>query len=229
MFTTMTSHSPCLLLHHLLLFFSPVFPCRGHLLSTHVICQQPSTCCSADILPTATWLTPYSLPPCQQPHYLPLPYDTHCLPSTSPFAPQLRRAASAVYETCTLSRRHQARSRLPPCLDSSRKHHCSCSPHHGHELSSDCLEKRACDNAQCPRFDRLEFFQTGTGPCGRVCAVCLSRREHIFAKCNETKLWDSSPGSAWKNEQGQLVTANGLPLCFDWQVLQGCRSTSHPD
>ncbi|KAH8977565.1 hypothetical protein EDB92DRAFT_1778188, partial [Lactarius akahatsu] len=62
-----------------------------------------------------------------------------------------------------------------------------------------------------------------------VCAVCLGRHEHVFARCEGPKLWDGTAASARKNEQGKLVAADGHPLCFDWQVPRGCASSSHPD
>ncbi|KAF8952988.1 hypothetical protein BDZ97DRAFT_1629307, partial [Flammula alnicola] len=62
-----------------------------------------------------------------------------------------------------------------------------------------------------------------------VCAVCLGRHEHDFAKCNTPKLWDGQKGDARKNDQGRLVTADGLILCFDWQLPSGCSMSSHPE
>jgi hypothetical protein len=134
--------------------------------------------------------------------------------------------ASAAYESRTPSRHHRARSRSLPRAESSRKRRRSRSPQHNQESPSDHPEKRVREGS---RRTKQEFFQAGTGPRGGVCAVCLSRHEHTFAKCEEPKLWDGSPGATRKNEQGRLVTADGLPLCFDWQVPRGCKSTSHPD
>ena len=72
------------------------------------------------------------------------------------------------------------------------------------------------------------FFRSSTGsrPSG-ICAVCLGRSEHDFAKCNSSKLWDGRKGWARKNEQGRLATPEGLVLCFDWQLPKTCTSTAH--
>ncbi|KAH9062379.1 hypothetical protein EDB87DRAFT_1559208, partial [Lactarius vividus] len=61
------------------------------------------------------------------------------------------------------------------------------------------------------------------------CAIFLRRHEHTFAKCRAEKLWDGSANASRKNEQGRLVAADGLPLCFDWQVSRGCASASHSE
>ena len=151
---------------------------------------------------------------------------------------QIRRTANAALEASTPSRRHRergrgsggrARSRSPPGLESSRKRRRSHSPKYEQGSPSERREKRSRDSVQRPRRDRLEFFQSGTGPRGGACTVCLSRHKHTFSKCDGAKLWDGSTGSARKNEQGRLVAADGLPLCFDWQMPRGCASTSHLD
>ena len=159
----------------------------------------------------------------------PLPHPACCWTYTFAALPQLRRTASTVYNVRTPSRRQRVRSRSPSRGGPSRKRYRSRSPHSDQVSPSDRLEKRARDNSRHPRRDKPEFFQSGAGPRGGVCAVCLGRHEHTFARCEEAKLWDGSVGSARKNEQGRLVAASGFPLCFDWQVPRGCRSTSHPD
>ena len=151
---------------------------------------------------------------------------------------QIHRTANAALEASTPSQRHRerghgsggrARSRSPPGLESLRKRRRSRSPKYKQGSPLERREKRSRDGMQCPRRDRLEFFQFGAGPHGGACAVCLGHHEHTFLKCDGAKLWDGSAGSARKNEQGRLVAADGLPLCFDWQMPRGCASTSHLD
>lgn len=153
-------------------------------------------------------------------------------------ARQIRRTANAAFEASTPPRRNRehghrsrgrSRSRSPPRPESSRKRRRSRSPKYDRDSPSDRLEKRARDAPQRARRDKLEFFRSGAGPRGGVCAVCLGRHEHIFSRCEGARLWDGSDGAARKNEQGRLVAADGLPLCFDWQMPKGCASASHPD
>ena len=119
--------------------------------------------------------------------------------------------------------------KIPTYLLRFNKRHRSRSPKYEQGSPSERREKRSRDGVQRPRRDRLEFFQSGAGPRGGACAVCLGRHEHTFSKCDGAKLWDGSARSARKNEQGRLVAADGLPLCFDWQMPRGCTSTSHLD
>ena len=142
---------------------------------------------------------------------------------------QLRRMASAASESRGSSRRHRARSRSPPRAESSRRPRRSRSPPQGYSSPPDQRERRARENTRPPKRERSEVFQSGAGSRGRVCAVCLGRHEHPFAKCNDTKLWDGSASGARKNEQGRLVAADGFALCFDWQLPKGCGSTGHLD
>lgn len=136
--------------------------------------------------------------------------------------------ASATFEPRNSSRRPRARSRSLPRAEGSRRSRRSRSPPQGFESPPDRPEGRMRDNTRRVRHDRPEVFQSGTGSRGRVCAVCLGRHEHAFAKCDATKLWDGSATAARKTEQGRLVTTNSLPLCFDWQI-RGCGSASHPE
>ena len=188
-------------------------------------------------------ITPWS-PARPSPFAMPSP-PAIAAPSTAawwecpiPNTHQIRRTANAALEASTPSRRHRergrgsggrARSRSPPGLESSRKRCHSRSPKYEQGLPSEHREKRSHNGVQRPRRDRLEFFQSGAGPRGGACVVCLGCHEHTFLKCNGAKLWDGSAGSARKNEQGRLVAADGLPLCFDWQMPRGCVSTSHLD
>ena len=137
---------------------------------------------------------------------------------------QIRRRADAAFEAATPSRRrrergHESRYRSRSCspyrAESSRKRRRSPSPHDT-ESPSDCREKRSRISTTFAK--RSEFFQSGAGPRGGVCAACLGRHDHPFAKCEGAKLWDGTPSAARKNDQGRLVAMDGLPICFDWQV-----------
>ena len=66
----------------------------------------------------------------------------------------------------------------------------------------------------------------GSRPSG-VCAVCLGRHEHEFAKCNSSKLWNGTKAWARRNDQGRLATPDGFVLCFDWQLPKSCPSSAH--
>ncbi|KAH9001940.1 hypothetical protein EDB86DRAFT_2801368 [Lactarius hatsudake] len=110
--------------------------------------------------------------------------------------------------------------------ESSRKRYRSRSPPGS---SPDRPEKRSRGSPAHAKRGKPEFFPSGAGPRGGVCAVCLGRHEHVFTRCEGPKLWDGTTASARKNEQGKLVAADGYPLCFDWQVPRGCTSSSHPD
>ena len=134
--------------------------------------------------------------------------------------------ANASHEARASSRRQRPRSRSPPRTESVRRQHHSRSPTRHYESPPDCRERRTQDNG---RQVKNEVFQSSAGSHGGVCAVCLGRHDHMFTKCNNAKQWNGAPCTAQKNEQGRLVAANGLPLCFDWQVPRGCMSTSHPD
>ena len=148
--------------------------------------------------------------------------------------------AQAVFEssvTCTPSRHHRdwgneshgcAHSPSSPHTP-SRKRPRLRSLRSGRGSPADCPEKRSREGSRRAPRDKSEFFQTGAGLRGGVCAVCLGRHEHAFSRCEGIKLWDGSTGAAKKNEQGRLIAADGLPLCFDWQVPKGCTSASHPE
>ena len=73
------------------------------------------------------------------------------------------------------------------------------------------------------------FFQGGTAGRGTsACAVCLGHHEHEYAKCSASKLWNGGKVCVRRNEQGQLIFLDGLPVCFNFQTLAGCSDTSHP-
>ena len=204
--------------------------------------MPPITCHSTHLPQSPLPLPPANLPPATGsfPPCLPVP----CHPFSNPGTPavamttathQIRRTANTVYEASTPSRRNRERSHRSTCSrspvhgDSVRKRRRSRSPKYDPGLPSDRLEKRARENAQRTRREKLEFFCSSAGPRGGVCAVCLGCHEHSFSKCDSDKLWNGTDGSARKNEQGRLVAADGLPICFDWQVQKGCTSTSHLD
>jgi hypothetical protein len=72
------------------------------------------------------------------------------------------------------------------------------------------------------------FFHDSTAPHGSgVCTICLGCHKHNFSRCRSAKLWDGSKSEAWRSEQGCLVNHEGLAICFDWQLFQGCQSMSH--
>lgn len=120
----------------------------------------------------------------------------------------------------------RGRSPSPRRTESSRKRHRSRSPRGS---PPDRPEKRPRGTPARSRREKTEFFQAGAAPRGGVCAICLGRHEHVFARCDTPKLWDGTVAAARKNEDGRLVATDGFPLCFDWQVPRGCASTSHPD
>jgi hypothetical protein len=154
---------------------------------------------------------------------------------------QFRRATVAACESAMLrptSKRHRNRAdgfsprdrSNSPQAEPSRKRHRSPSPTNFRASSSrHQSERQPRSSSKRPRHDKAEFFQPGAGPRGGVCAACLGRHEHAFGKCEGHKLWDGSPGSARKSEQGKLVGADGLPLCYDWQLPRGCQSALHLD
>ncbi|KAF8164529.1 hypothetical protein BJ912DRAFT_808090, partial [Pholiota molesta] len=60
------------------------------------------------------------------------------------------------------------------------------------------------------------------------CAVCLGCKKHDVRRCKATRLWDDSGETYAERSGGNLVRRrDGHPLCFDWQITQGCRSRSH--
>lgn len=140
---------------------------------------------------------------------------------------QLCRNVRATQEPRPSSRRQPPRSRSQSRAEPLRRQRRSRSPR------MDTLPSRRDgqihDSSKRVKRDRPEVFQSGAASRGGVCAVCLGRHEHFFARCEETKLWNGSVASAQKNEQGRLVAANGQPLCFDWQLPRGCTSTTHTD
>ena len=188
------------------------------LLFANAICHS-SACCSLCHLQCAA-------PP-------PLPSISHrrCLSSLVQclFMPKIRRTANAAYKAttpkCNWGRGWESRDRLR-LHSPTRKHRHSPSPHQAW-LPIDHPEKRSRGSPRRARQDCPEFFQSGTGPHGGVCATCLSCHDHTYSKCDGVKLWDGSPGAAWKNEQGRLVADDGWPLCFNWQVPRGCSLSNH--
>ncbi|KAF8267698.1 hypothetical protein EI94DRAFT_1580251 [Lactarius quietus] len=171
--------------------------------------------------------------PCRPPPSLPLPVHTRASP-ISPFISghpphQLRRSTTSTFNSRNSVRCHHAHLRSPARAESSRKGHQSRSLNREQFSRQEHPEKCARDAPRYGQKEKPEFFQTGAGPRGGVCTACLGCHEHTYAKCEGLRLWDGSASATQKNEQGQLVAADGLPICFDWQILRGCSSTSHPD
>ena len=155
---------------------------------------------------------------------------TPCLfhPDVRRLHDQLRRMANVTSDNQGAAKRHHSCLRSPQREEYTSGHRCSRSPQQGYGPPVNRLERRPRDST-CPfKRSKPEVFQLGAAPRGGVCAVCLGRHEHSFTKCKDAKLWDGSASAAQKSE-GQLVVANGLPLCFDWQIPRGCASISHPD
>ena len=133
-------------------------------------------------------------------------------------------------QSCALSSSRscsRSRSHSPPC-------HCRC-----HYVSLECTSR---DSNMQGRYNRHttggkgkgrnanpSFFQGGTAGRGAsACAVCLGCHEHEYAKCSASKLWNGGKVCVQRNEQGQLVFLDGLPVCFNFQTLAGCSDQSHP-
>ena len=142
---------------------------------------------------------------------------------------QIRRMASAASDSRNSGRRNRGRLRSPSRADPRRRQRQSRSLLRRHGSPPERVERRGQDSNRALKRSRPEVFQSSTASCGGVCAVCLGCHDHSFAKCKEPKLWDGSANASRKGEQGVLVAANGLPLCFNWQIPRGCNSVSHPD
>ena len=137
--------------------------------------------------------------------------------------------ASAASDSRNSGRRNRGRSHSPSRADPRRRQRQSHSPLRRHGSPPERVERRRQDSNCALKRSRPEVFQSGAASRGGFCVVCLGRHDHSFAKCEEPKLWDGSANASRKGEQGVLVAANGLPLCFDWQIPRGCNSVSHPD
>ena len=182
---------------------------------------SPATCISC--------YAPLPFAPCPLPCvHLMIPPTSYAPCCSRPACCQLRRANSS-RDAWPSSRRYRACSSSPSWGDPPRRRPRSRSPYQDREPGSDRLDKHSRDSARRPKRVKSEFFQPSAGSHGGVCAACLGRHKHNFSKCEEPRLWDGSASSSRKNEHGRLVAANGLPLCFDWQVPRGCASSSHPE
>ena len=140
---------------------------------------------------------------------------------------ELCRNIKATQEPRFASVRQTPRAHSQSQAEPLRRQHHSHSPHT--DALPSCREGYTCDSSRRVKRDKPEVFQSGTGSRGRVCAVCLGRHEHFFAKCEETRLWNGSAAAAQKNKQGHFAAVNSQHLCFDWQLPRGCASTSHTD
>ncbi|KAG2366477.1 hypothetical protein BDR07DRAFT_1274506, partial [Suillus spraguei] len=60
-----------------------------------------------------------------------------------------------------------------------------------------------------------------------ACALCLGRFAHNVHRCKSEFLWDSkTPTFCCWNTEGQLVNAQGMQLCYDWQRPNSCLNSS---
>ena len=165
-----------------------------------------------------SWYIPFAITSCFH-HTLLLT----CCPLWS-LSNQMQKMTNATVDMWAQPSHYCPRSRSPPHAGTSRRQH------HSHSPRSRKWQPKQMDRCMQDNMWHIkaEVFQPGAGPRGRVCAVCLSRHDHAFTKCDNAKLRDGSLSSAQK-ESGRLVSTNGLLLCFNWQVPRGCRSTGHSD
>lgn len=84
---------------------------------------------------------------------------------------------------------NRLRSASPTRAGSSRGSHRSCSPPtKGESPPRRHTESRTRDHGGRFRKDRGEFFRSSADSRGEVCAACLGRHEHTFAKCDGHRL-----------------------------------------
>ena len=108
-----------------------------------------------------------------------------------------------------------------------RRRHAS--TEHSRRSPNPRCSQRGSNNKARGKGGDQSFFQGGTAARGgSACAVCLGRHEHKYAKCSATKLWNGGKTCVRRNEQGRLVTVDGLPICFSFQTPTGCSETTHP-
>ncbi|KDQ53133.1 hypothetical protein JAAARDRAFT_699380, partial [Jaapia argillacea MUCL 33604] len=50
---------------------------------------------------------------------------------------------------------------------------------------------------------------------------------HNVKDCRSETFWDGSPARCKCGRAGRLLNPDGANLCFDWQCVGGCASTSH--
>jgi hypothetical protein len=141
--------------------------------------------------------------------------------SASRFPPRRRRERGREMS-------YRTRSASPTRAEPSRRRYRSRSPPTFNEPPPRWqVERRPREDSRRPRKDKGEFFQSGADPRGGVCAACLGRREHPFIRCEGRKLWDGSNSASRKDESGTLVSTDGLPICYNWQLPRGCQSAMH--
>ena len=141
------------------------------------------------------------------------------------------------------SKRSSPNKRACACSPSnSRSHSCSCSdsPPHQHRRRHASMDRsrrspnsrrshRGQGNKGKGKNGEQSFFQGNTTARGSsACAVCLGCHQHKYTKCSAAKLWSSGKTCVHRNEQGRLITINGLPICFSFQTPAGCSETTHP-
>ena len=123
--------------------------------------------------------------------------------------------------------RSRSRSRSGSPLRQRRRHHTSVE--RSRRSPNARRSHRGSNNKAKGKSGDQVFFQGGTGARGgSACAVCLGRHEHEYAKCSAAKLWNGGKVCVRRNEQGRLVTVDGLPICFSFQTPAGCSETTHP-
>jgi hypothetical protein len=175
---------------------------------------------------------------CRRPHRPPplLAIPTNTLPTAN--SPNQLRADYESTAARTSSRRHRdrgnafphrTRSTSPFRAESSRRRRYSRSPPNSNGSPPRPQSERPRDGSRRFKKERSEVFPPGATPRGGVCAACLGRHDHAYGKCEGRKLWDGTDASARKNEHGKLVAADGLPLCYDFQLPKGCSSSLHLD
>lgn len=119
-------------------------------------------------------------------------------------------------------------SALPTQAGSSKKCYWSHSPPApGSSFTCRQSDRHPCNNNLRTKKEKGEFFLSSAGPCGEVCAHCLGAHDHMFTTCKGKKLWDRSASPIRRGEQGKLVNADGVILCFDWQLPTSCQNTHH--
>ena len=89
--------------------------------------------------------------------------------------------------------------------------HCHLPSPHNQESPSDHWEN-VLSTAQSTPKNPSFFSPVQACVCvwgGGVCATCLRHHNHPSAKCEGAMLWDGSPSTTRKNNQGRLVMVDG--------------------
>jgi hypothetical protein len=140
----------------------------------------------------------------------PCGHHTHQLSSSEPPSSQrLGHHRRASYRDSFEPRRRQSRSRSPVRGSNPKRVDRSPSPD---------------KNKQ-----RNKGFSRGAGSHGRsACAICLGRFSHDIQRCDSRNLWDkTTPAHSRRAQDGRIISANGLPLCYRWQRPGSCLAENH--